>query len=94
MKSSDERKRKKKGGRGFVWSEDDVCDRFDFDKKWAKVKEERKKIKERRKGVRERGGQRKRERWCEGKSDVRTWKVGRKSRERKERKAIDRKRRK
>lgn len=54
MKSSDERKRKKKGGRGFVWSEDDVCDRFDFDKKWAKVEEERKKIKERRKGVRER----------------------------------------
>lgn len=48
-------------GRGFVWSEDDVCDRFDFDKKWAKVEEERKKIKERRKGMRGRGGQRERD---------------------------------
>lgn len=54
MKSSDEKKKKKRE-RGFVWSEDDVCDRFDFDKKWAKVEEKRKKIKERRKGVRGRG---------------------------------------
>lgn len=56
------------------------------------MEEKRKKIKERRKGVRGRGEEEE-----GGKSDVRTGKVGRKSRERKtrkERKAIDRKRRK